>query len=99
MEQPHGLVRRIAWHEVFPWLILLRVFRIAIAPTLLALATVAVLLMPLGWWIGGRLFLSDQQRMALATTNDAMPGANDSNLQKEVPAAPRVYFPTATTAL
>ncbi len=59
-----GHIRRIAWREIFPWLILLRTFRIAISPALLALATVATLLSPLGWQFAGRLFLSTELRDA-----------------------------------
>jgi len=94
MDQPQGLIRRIAWYEVFPWLILLRVFRIAIAPTLLALASAAVIVMPVGWWLGGRLFLSEEERTLLI-----VPGANNSYLKKDVPPAPGVYFPSATTGV
>jgi len=59
-----GLIRSIAWRELFPWLILVRTFRIAIAPTILAVATVAVLITSLGWRVSGIVFLSPEQRMA-----------------------------------
>lgn len=49
MQQPPVVVRQIAWEELFPWLILLKTVRIALAPSLLAVATLAVLLTPLGW--------------------------------------------------
>src|SRR5206468_10702794 len=58
--------RSIAWRELFPWLILFRTFRIAISPTLLAVATVAVLVTSLGWRISGIVFLSPEQRVAQA---------------------------------
>jgi hypothetical protein len=29
-----GVLRRISWRDLFPWLILFRTFRIAISPTL-----------------------------------------------------------------
>src|SRR5262249_47175751 len=57
-------IRRIAWDEVFPWLIILRSFRIAISPPLLGLATAAVLLSPLGWKVAAILFLTPEQRAA-----------------------------------
>jgi hypothetical protein len=66
MTQPFGAVRTIAWRELFPWLILFRTFRIAIAPTILAVATIAVLLTSLGWRVSGFVFLSPEQRIAQA---------------------------------
>ena len=50
-------VRQIIWREIFPWLILVRVFRIAIAPGPLLLATGAVAVSTLGWWIVGYALL------------------------------------------
>jgi hypothetical protein len=49
-------IRRISWRDLFPWLILLRTFRIAISPSILALATVAVLIAPVGWRIAALVF-------------------------------------------
>ena len=57
MTDERGVVRSISWRDLFPWLILLRTFRIAIHPALLTAATVATLLTPIGWWAGGWLFL------------------------------------------
>ena len=56
MTEEQGVVRRISWRDLFPWLILFRTFRIAIAPELLALATLAVLLAPLGWGLADFVF-------------------------------------------
>src|SRR5437762_2102881 len=67
MADPPGVIRSIAWRELFPWLILFRTFRIAIAPTILAVATIAVLLTSLGWRVSGIVFLSREQRIAQAT--------------------------------
>src|SRR6187200_2787070 len=64
MTDSPGIIRQIAWREIFPWLILFRVFRIAISPTLLALATLAVLVSTVGWWLAGRLFLTPAQLSA-----------------------------------
>jgi hypothetical protein len=60
MTDSAGQLHRIAWDEVFPWLIVFRCFRIAISPPLLALATLAVLISPLGWQLSARLFLSKE---------------------------------------
>ena len=39
MTDERGVLRRIAWRELFPWLIIFRTFRLAISPTLLLVAT------------------------------------------------------------
>ncbi len=49
-------VREIAWLEIFPWLILLRTFRIAAQPKLLVIAAAGVLLSWLGFWSIGYVF-------------------------------------------
>ncbi len=67
MAETSGAIRTIAWRELFPWLILFRTFRIAIAPSLLAVATIAVLLTSLGWRISGLVFLSPEEQIAQAT--------------------------------
>jgi hypothetical protein len=84
---------------VFPWLILFRTFRIAISPTLLALATVAVLIAPLGWRFAERLFLSEVERDALIVTDSEIPQAANSQLRRSLPPAPRAYLPAYPTAL
>lgn len=61
MNDDSVVVRQIAWREVFPWLLLLRVFRVAISPGPLLLATLAVILCSLSWWTCGFLFLSKQE--------------------------------------
>jgi hypothetical protein len=85
MTEPPGTIRQIAWRELFPWLILFRTFRIAISPTLLALATVAVLATSLGWRIAGLAFLSPTQR----TTQ-----ASGSQLAAAVPPEVHSYLPS-----
>jgi hypothetical protein len=84
MTDSPGMIRQIAWREIFPWLILFRVFRIAISPALLALATLAVLVSPVGWWLAGRLFLTPAQL-------SAQPGA--SILVGGLPPAVLTWFP------
>jgi hypothetical protein len=84
MADPPGLIRSIAWRELFPWLILFRTFRIAIAPSLLAAATAAILLTSLGWRISGVIFLSQDQRIAQATP---------SHLATAIPREIQGYFP------
>src|SRR6478736_6058973 len=88
MTDTPGQIRHIAWRELFPWLILFHTFRIAISPPLLALATVAVLLMPLGWKIGAVLFLTADQRAALPAT---------SQLAGALPPAIRAWIPAGAS--
>jgi len=71
MAETPGAIRTIAWRELFPWLILFRTFRIAISPSVLALATVAVLLTSVGWRVSGLIFLRPDQRVAQATREAA----------------------------
>jgi hypothetical protein len=98
MSEPAGVIRHIDWRGLFPWLILFRTFRIAISPTLLALATAAVLISPLGWWIAGRLFLTADQLAAMRAANDVIPRAENSQLAKSLPLAFATYLPTARNA-
>jgi hypothetical protein len=46
-------LRTVAWGDVFPWLMLVRALRLATSAPLLATATVAVLLLPVGWRVAG----------------------------------------------
>ena len=52
----YRVLREIAWRELVPWLILTRVFRVAVRPGALLLALAATLLMPLGWQLLAFLF-------------------------------------------
>lgn len=99
MTESAGVVRQIAWRELFPWLILLRTFRLAISPSLLAVATVAVLLTSVGWRLSGLLFLKAEEREALVLAGEHVPRADNSQLANATPAAPRPFFPTASSAL
>jgi len=96
MTDTPGAIRHIAWRELFPWLILFRSFRIAISPSLLVLATVAVLIHPLGWRLGGLVFLSKEERAVRAQVNDVVPQAANSQLARLVPRAPQWFFPLAS---
>jgi hypothetical protein len=98
MSESSGVLRQISWRELFPWLILFRTFRLAIAPSLLAVATVAVMVGPLGWRVAGWTFLSAAQRQALARDSGAIPGAGNSTLAARMPAAVRAYLPQTAAA-
>ena len=92
------ILRRISWRDVFPWLILFRTFRIAISPSLLAVATLAVFLSPWGWRLADLIFqpLPHTER---ATWRERIPSDDTSLLFQNIPAAPLGYLPTARTAL
>jgi hypothetical protein len=59
MPDDNGVVRRIAWKQICPWLLIFRIFRISISLPVLVLAVTGALLTPLGWWAGETLFIAD----------------------------------------
>jgi hypothetical protein len=56
MSDSRGVLREIAWREVFPWLILFRTFRLSLQPVVLGIALLAAVVTPLGWHAGRYLF-------------------------------------------
>ncbi|HEX3997448.1 MAG TPA: hypothetical protein VHX65_02745 [Pirellulales bacterium] len=60
-EDRGGTVRQIAWHDVFPWLSLVRAVRLAAAPRLVLLAALGLALTAVGWRGIGWAFSSSQQ--------------------------------------
>lgn len=78
-------VRQIIWREIFPWLILVRVFRIAIAPGPLLLATGAIAVSTLGWWLVGFALLPPAEFNSL--NQRTFLSGPDSNLRPVNPAA------------
>jgi hypothetical protein len=87
MTDERGVLRRIAWRELFPWLIIFRTFRISISPTLLAVATLAVFLTSVGAFLGNRVFL------AYETAPDGAPSLN-----KLTPHAVAKYLPQESSS-
>ena len=59
MPEPTHQLRTVAWNEVFPWLMLVRALSLATSAPLLLVATVGVLLMPLGWEVAALLLPPD----------------------------------------
>lgn len=51
-----GSVRTVVWSELFPWLSLVRCFRLAIGFRVLVLAALAIVLTSVGWWVLGKIF-------------------------------------------
>jgi len=59
VEREDNTLRAIAWFEVFPWLRLIRVFRVSISVHALVLAAVGVLLTAVGWAFVGGVFYAE----------------------------------------
>jgi hypothetical protein len=64
MAQPARTIHAVAWTDVFPWLAIFRIFGLATSMPILFLATVALLLTPLGWF-GAELLLSQDDRVSM----------------------------------
>ena len=61
MMEPDGdKIRAVAWSEVFPWLRIIRAFRLAIAFRALVFGAVAILLTVAGWGLLGTVFSTDR---------------------------------------
>ena len=58
-EQNNSTIRAIAWSEVFPWLKIVRAFRLAISVRALVLGAVGILLTATGWCLVGKVFSTD----------------------------------------
>src|SRR5207248_1385455 len=91
MDQSPPVIRAISWRDLFPWLILLRTFRIAISPTLLALAAAAIVISPLGWGVASFIFRPGDG--PVGDWRSRIPRAENSQLTGYVPSAVTVYFP------
>jgi hypothetical protein len=59
MTDDRGTLRKIAWRDLCPWLVIFRTFWLSLSLPLLFLATAGVLLQPIGWNIA-RIFVSQE---------------------------------------
>jgi len=89
-------IRRISWRDLFPWLILLRTFRIAISPPVLALATAAVLISPVGWRLAAIVFQPEFRAVPPPQPPFVPRG---ETLPQWTPPAVRSYLPAAQSAV
>ena len=94
-----GVIRRISWRDLFPWLILFRTFRIAISPALLALATVASILSYYGWRLAGLIFIPRPDGQSWLAQREVIPGVANSTIRDDLPAATADWLPSAPTAI
>lgn len=62
MKAERTVLHAIAWRDLCPWLILFRAWSIAISPGVLALASLAVLLTPVGWRCSEAVFIGAATR-------------------------------------
>lgn len=70
-----GWIRRVAWSELFPWLMIFRALRLSTSAPILLVATVAMLLLPWGWRAAA-LVLDESQRAETTWSMDpALGGA------------------------
>ncbi|MBP87000.1 MAG: hypothetical protein CMJ64_09835 [Planctomycetaceae bacterium] len=60
MQDESGVIRRIAWREICPWLIIFRSFRLSISLPVLLLATAGWVLTPLGDVVANMLLLGNE---------------------------------------
>ena len=62
IERDSDTIRAVAWSEVFPWLSILRVFRLAIAVRALVLGAVGILMTATGWGVIGMMSSAPTRR-------------------------------------
>jgi hypothetical protein len=99
MAYDQGVIRRISWRDLFPWLVLFRTFRIAISPTLLALATLASIASWCGWRLAGLIFFQRPEGQPWLAPREVIPGAGNSTLATHLPTAVQEWLPASTTAI
>jgi hypothetical protein len=74
VEQSGGSIRAVAWSEVFPWLRIVRAFRLAISVRALLLGAAGILLTVVGWGVVGAILLpppSDEETAGAAAAKPA----------------------------
>ncbi|MDP6445359.1 MAG: hypothetical protein QF805_16285 [Pirellulaceae bacterium] len=88
MNEDGGLIRRVDWRELIPWLILGRVFGVATRLPVLLLALLTATTAPLGWRLSEILFLDQNQQLAMGSVlaeRNALPGVRSGH---ELPLKP-----------
>src|SRR5687768_10860783 len=72
MNDDRGVLRGVSWRDLCSWLLIFRAYGQAVRLPALALATLAVLLTPVGWRLSEQLFLEENR--AAAETLDRYAG-------------------------
>ncbi len=72
-ENNRDTLRRVAWSEICPWLVIFRTFRVAIGLRILVLAAVAIVLTLTGWSLLGSLFSVDESMSRWMRPGDGRP--------------------------
>lgn len=77
MPDDRGVVREIAWQELFPWLSIVRSARLALAPRLILLAALGLFVTAIGWRTIGGIFSDSEalQRSGWLERDSAWPWA------------------------
>ena len=83
MTDDRGPLRSISWRDIFPWLVIFRTFGLAVSWPLLLVATLGVLVTPLGWNAAHLLFVSDEP----VATSEAHVDRNKADVDDERPQA------------
>jgi hypothetical protein len=101
MTDDSRVLRRIAWRDIFPWLIILRTFRTAATPTVLCFALLGVVLSPVARVVGSYIFLTSEDREAIRRLSpvDGYPPFPSPPLATQVPEAVDGYLPHVPSAI
>jgi len=101
MTDDSRVLRRIAWRDIFPWLIILRTFRTAMAPSVLLFASLGVVLSPAARVLGSYIFLTAEEREAIERFSavDGYPPSTAPPLATQVPEAIDGYLPHLPSAI
>ncbi|UUO05090.1 hypothetical protein M4951_17070 [Blastopirellula sp. J2-11] len=62
MTDDREVLRSVSWRDIFPWILLFRTFGLSFQLRVLLLAIAGVILVDVGWWGGGQLFLQPAER-------------------------------------
>ncbi len=84
MAEPSRTLQAVAWNDLFPWLAIFRIFRLATSMPILLLATLALLIAPLGWRCAELLLTSEafvEMPAEILTANRAWPGQQQAWLE------------------
>jgi hypothetical protein len=95
MPDDRGMLREISWRELFPFLLLARVYRVAAQPQLLLLAAAGIVLTVAGWNAVGQVFSgADDSTLAFQVEQYSAWPWNTAVRRAEEPWPAWLAFPT-----